>query len=534
MTGFTNTAPPTITGSRVVGGTITASVGTWTPTPNTFTYQWERADDTSGTNDTPIVGATGATYTIDPADTNKFLRVGVYPEGVASSVGTVQGQSVAMLKYNTGGFDPLTAIPFAHTSFLGPDSTMATRFTSFRSVNTAGRLLIYISPFRMNDGGYAKPTGGTVSDTSANTFVNSTFARSRDVTNPTDLWVLHNSAGTQVANELHINADPKKLLDVGKQSLQDYSLTQAQAILAAYPEADGFFFDEVNGNIGALSNGANPLPSTGATFGGTAYATAPTGGVGSAWFNAVVDWFQTVGSTVTGIRSQLSPRGVPYYIVANAGSSPTTLYETGYAQFNEAIAPYVDGIDIEWFLQTGGAAGSMPGDPNPRPQFNINPADFRGHWDSWFKGPNHIQATCGKHAYVGSVLARFTTGGSLVDDQQKMLYARGSYLLCWDGIDGGNWMWFYTDAAGTTSPLDPRWTTYIGQPLTGAQLTANVNVSGTPRGYLRYFENGVVCVNPSLSTTVVFTLNKAYTSLDTNTGVSSVTLAPKRAFIGTS
>ncbi len=93
MTGFANSAPPTITGNRVVGGTITASVGTWTPTPGGYNYQWQRADDISGTNLAVIPGATGATYTIDPTDTSKFLRVGVYPQepvvpvSIASGIG---------------------------------------------------------------------------------------------------------------------------------------------------------------------------------------------------------------------------------------------------------------------------------------------------------------------------------------------------------------------------------------------------------------------------------------------------------------
>ncbi len=205
------------------------------------------------------------------------------------------------------------------------------------------------------------------------------------------------------------------------------------------------------------------------------------------------------------------------------------MFETGYAQFYTAIAPYVDGLNVEWCCQSTGPAGSAPNDPSPYPMFDLNPTHFTGHWDSWFKSVNYTQGL-GKHAYWGNVLARFVSGGTLADDQQKMLYGRGSFLLCWDGNDGGYWMWFGNSSSA--NPLDARWTTYIGQPLTGAQLTANVNVSGTPRGYQRYYTNGVVCVNPSL-VSVTFTLNKSYTSLDTGAGVSTVTLAPKRAFIGT-
>lgn len=89
MADFTNTTPPSISGNRVVGGTLTANPGTWVPTPASYTYIWERGDDINGLNRETIPGATGGTYTVDPTDTTKFLRVGVYPvapAGVAPSL----------------------------------------------------------------------------------------------------------------------------------------------------------------------------------------------------------------------------------------------------------------------------------------------------------------------------------------------------------------------------------------------------------------------------------------------------------------
>lgn len=79
MADWSNTTPPSISGSRVVGGTLTADPGVWSPAPSGYTYLWERADDVSGTNREVITGATGGTYTIDPLDTSKQIRVGVYP-----------------------------------------------------------------------------------------------------------------------------------------------------------------------------------------------------------------------------------------------------------------------------------------------------------------------------------------------------------------------------------------------------------------------------------------------------------------------
>lgn len=76
---FTNTVPPSLSGSLNTGSTLTINTGTWSPTPGSFTYTWDRADDTAGTNLQRISTATGATYTLDPVDATKYIRAGVYP-----------------------------------------------------------------------------------------------------------------------------------------------------------------------------------------------------------------------------------------------------------------------------------------------------------------------------------------------------------------------------------------------------------------------------------------------------------------------
>ena len=58
---FTSTPTPTISGSAVVGSTLTADPKTWQPVPATRTYQWLRDGE-------PIAGATALTYTLVAAD----------------------------------------------------------------------------------------------------------------------------------------------------------------------------------------------------------------------------------------------------------------------------------------------------------------------------------------------------------------------------------------------------------------------------------------------------------------------------------
>jgi len=67
---FTNSVLPSITGTATVGSVLTASAGTWSPTPESTTYQWLRGS-------TAITGATNTTYTLVAADAGKNISVRV-------------------------------------------------------------------------------------------------------------------------------------------------------------------------------------------------------------------------------------------------------------------------------------------------------------------------------------------------------------------------------------------------------------------------------------------------------------------------
>ena len=71
-----NTAPPAISGTAQEGSTLTASTGTWTNSPTSFSYQWERcASDGTGCGD--ITSATNKTYAPTSGDVSHTLRVAV-------------------------------------------------------------------------------------------------------------------------------------------------------------------------------------------------------------------------------------------------------------------------------------------------------------------------------------------------------------------------------------------------------------------------------------------------------------------------
>ena len=71
-----NTARPTITGDPEAGQELTAEEGSWTNTPTSYTYQWQRCDiDAIACGAVP--GATGKTYGVRAADVGFRLRVEV-------------------------------------------------------------------------------------------------------------------------------------------------------------------------------------------------------------------------------------------------------------------------------------------------------------------------------------------------------------------------------------------------------------------------------------------------------------------------
>jgi hypothetical protein len=87
LTGVATAAPPQSTSSPTiegnadqpfVGDTLRASRGTWSGSPTTYAYQWDRCDATGDRqNCAAIPGANSVSYTVQKADVNHTLRVRV-------------------------------------------------------------------------------------------------------------------------------------------------------------------------------------------------------------------------------------------------------------------------------------------------------------------------------------------------------------------------------------------------------------------------------------------------------------------------
>lgn len=69
-----STAPPGVSGATVAGQTLMETPATWTNTPTSFAYQWERCD-TGGNGCRAVAGATARTYTLSSSDVGHTIRV---------------------------------------------------------------------------------------------------------------------------------------------------------------------------------------------------------------------------------------------------------------------------------------------------------------------------------------------------------------------------------------------------------------------------------------------------------------------------
>ena len=108
------------------GTEITASPGTWTNNPSTYTYQWQECSKADGSDCTDIPGATSEKYTPTDAQAGKYVRVVV----TATNISGVSQQAATTPVQVAQRTTPPTPTPPTPTPPAAGGSTVATGSTA--------------------------------------------------------------------------------------------------------------------------------------------------------------------------------------------------------------------------------------------------------------------------------------------------------------------------------------------------------------------------------------------------------------------
>lgn len=117
-----NTVVPTIEGTAVTTGQVSAIHGQWTAHPTKFTFQWQSAT-TSGGSYSNISGATRSDYLPVSGDLGHFLRVNV---AAGNTAGTASAVSSAIVGPVTGAIVNITPPVISGNAIVGGTLTCST------------------------------------------------------------------------------------------------------------------------------------------------------------------------------------------------------------------------------------------------------------------------------------------------------------------------------------------------------------------------------------------------------------------------
>ena len=132
-----NTAPPTISGTAQQGQTLTEANGSWTSSPTSYAYQWQRCD-ASGSNCQPIGGAESPSYALTAADVGATVRVQETASNVSGAGTPVVSQQTPVVQAAPSGGTSNTTTTTATTPAPPP---AATGSASVGSVKVGGSTL---------------------------------------------------------------------------------------------------------------------------------------------------------------------------------------------------------------------------------------------------------------------------------------------------------------------------------------------------------------------------------------------------------
>jgi hypothetical protein len=90
-----NTVAPTVSGTAQQGQVLTATTGTWTNSPTSYTYQWRDCTSSAETSCSNISGATSSAYTLQASDVGSYVAVDVTASNIYGAGTAAQSATTA-------------------------------------------------------------------------------------------------------------------------------------------------------------------------------------------------------------------------------------------------------------------------------------------------------------------------------------------------------------------------------------------------------------------------------------------------------
>lgn len=259
-------------------------------------------------------------------------------------------------------------------------------------------------------------------------------------------WLLKDASGAYVTNAQYGGY----LGDLGDRAYQDRFVANVADFIKK-TKIDGVFIDDVR---------ASPL--------GFDYRFPAKYPNQQAWENATMSFVEHVGPA-------LSKLG--HYVMVNAAAyiedDPASTTGEHYARFYGRVAPHVDGIMNEYWVQH----------PVDIARMRSLGSSWWDHWDGWQKLVSITQA-------AGADFFGLTYGSG--HDTRAMRYGRASFLLDWNGR-GGAFIWSPTDR---NDPYHPVSVKQLGLPVAA-------KFQRMPGVWQRRYEKGLVILNATSSPVTV-------------------------------
>ncbi len=144
-----NTALPQISGTPTQGNALTASNGSWSGSPTSYSYQWQDCDS-AGANCTNISGATSTSYTLVAGDVSHTLRATV---SAVNAGGSASATSAATSLVAAASGTPKTCVtqlgacgyPDGGGNDGVPAGTSLTPYAGTKTITTAGTVINGVS-----------------------------------------------------------------------------------------------------------------------------------------------------------------------------------------------------------------------------------------------------------------------------------------------------------------------------------------------------------------------------------------------------